>query len=142
VEAEILTHELPTHVSVAQPLLRLGPLRLDVTALVKLASGCLLGAWIWQLHAAPFALRAAGVAAIVVGTLLLVAARPAGQPLEAWVLPLLLYAVRPRLFVWRSRAADHPWASAAAVSVTTDGGWYRLTAIRVGWASRRPEDPV
>ena len=56
-----LSHELPTHLGVSQPLLRLGPIRLDVTTLSKLAVGCLAAAWAWQLHGPPPALRLAGV---------------------------------------------------------------------------------
>ncbi len=129
-------HALPTHLTVSQPLLMLGPLRLDVLALCKLAVGCLLAAWVWQLHGPPAELRLLGVVLVGLVTLLLVTAHPGGLPLEAWVVPLLVFCLRPRLRVWRARTTTHPWVDSApgAVSAEEDGGWYRLAAIQVRWA--------
>jgi len=129
------THTLPTHLTVSQPLLMLGPLRLDVLALCKLAVGCLVAAWAWQLHGPPAELRLLSAVLVGLVTLLLVTAHPGGLPLEAWVVPLLVFCLRPRLRVWRARTTTHPWAAApGAVSAQEDGGWYRLAAIQVRWA--------
>ncbi len=130
------THALPTHLTVSQPLLMLGPLRLDVLALCKLAVGCLVASWLWQLHGPPTELRLLGVVLAGLVTLLLVTAHPGGLPLEAWVVPLLVFSLRPRLRVWRARTTSHPWVAAAPTSAPADntGGWYRLAAIQVRWA--------
>jgi hypothetical protein len=130
-----LTHDLPTHLGVSQPLLRLGPIRLDVTRLAKFGVGCVAAAWVWQLHGPPPGLRLAVVALVVLITLACGAIQPAGQPLEAWLLPLAVYVVRPRLFVWRSRALAHPWAVTGPTAADA-GTQYRLTAIQIRWGTR------
>jgi hypothetical protein len=130
-------HPLPTHVGVAQPLLRLGPLRLDVSAVCKLAVGGLVAARVWDVPGLPLPLRLAGLAVVAGVTLAFTTARPGGRPLEAWVVPIGAYLLRPRLFVWRARGAGHPWrvAEASRSAATGEDGWYRLAAIRVRWAA-------
>jgi hypothetical protein len=128
-----LTHQLPTHLGVSQPLLRWGPLRLDVTALARVGVGCVVAARVWQQPGLPGGLRLGGVALVLVVALVLLVARPGDLPLEAWLLPLLVYALRPRLFVWRSRAPGHPWAVAGPAVNGEAARRYRLTAVQVCW---------
>ena len=128
------THELPTHLGVSQPLLRLGLLRLDVLALAKLGLVCVAGFWVWQLHGPPPEARLAGVAAIGIIAVLFSLIQPADRPLETWLMPALVYRLRPRTFVWRSRGPGHPWAARVRPDADVNSGWYRLTAIQVTWA--------
>jgi hypothetical protein len=133
------THELPTHLGVSQPLLRWGLLRLDVIALAKLGLVAVAAFWVWQLHGPPVELRLAGAALIGVLALAFSLIQPADQPLETWLLPLLVYGLRPRTFVWRSRAPSHPWAAMQGREAEVDSGWYRLASIQVRWPTYEEE---
>jgi hypothetical protein len=133
------THELPTHLGVSQPLLRWGLLRLDVVALAKLGVVAVAAFWVWQLHGPPAELRLAGAALIGVVALAFSLIQPADQPLETWLLPVLVYGLRPRTFVWRSREPGHPWASITGPEAGRQSGWYRLADIQVSWAANHQE---
>jgi hypothetical protein len=85
------------------------------------------------------ALRLAATALIGLIALAFSVIQPADQPLETWLLPVLVYALRPRIFVWRSREPGHPWASVAGPETGMQSGWYRLAAIQVSWAANKQE---
>jgi hypothetical protein len=133
------THDLPTHLGVSQPLLRWGLLRLDVMALAKLGLVAVAAYCVWQLHGPPPELRLAGTALIGLIALAFSLIQPADQPLETWLLPVLVYALRPRTFVWRSRAPGHPWAAVSWPETRMEGGWYRLAEIHVSWVANPQE---
>jgi hypothetical protein len=91
-------YELPTHLQVEDVLIA----GLTARQLVRLMVGASLAYGLWDQTAnLPVLIRLAVTGALALAGLLLALVRPAGRPLDQWLLAALLFAVMPRRRLWR-----------------------------------------
>ena len=117
-------HEVPTHLDVEDKLL----FGLTVRQFLYLVVGSSAAYAIWeQLSAMPTGVRVAAAAACVMLTLAFALLRPAGRPLEEWLVAALFYAATPHRTTWRPAEPDATsWRPANAA-------WHELVPSPV-WA--------
>ena len=96
-------HEIPTHLNVEDKVV----LGLSVRQLLYLLVGSSASYTLWQ-HAvaAGEGVRIALVALSLATTLAFALLRPAGRPLEEWLVALLVFAAAPGRAVWQPREPD------------------------------------
>jgi len=127
-------YELPTHLQVEDTLL----FGLTVRQLLRLVVCASLAYGLWDqtpwLPAPPRIALAAGLALL---GLLLALLQPGGRPLDQWILAALLFALLPRLRLWRRVPEEprtrHPDASGQ--------DWAEL-APEPGWLADQDRTPV
>ena len=90
-------YELPTHLQVEDVLIA----GLTARQLVRLMVGASLAYGLWdQTAALPMLVRLSATVVLAVAGLLLALIRPAGRPLDQWLLAALLFAVSPHKQLW------------------------------------------
>jgi PrgI family protein len=96
-------YELPTHLQVEDVLIA----GLTARQLVRLMVGASLTYGLWdQTAAIPMLVRLSATVVLAVAGLLLALIRPAGRPLDQWLLAALLFAVSPHKQLWRRTPAE------------------------------------
>src|SRR4030081_3974452 len=96
-------YELPTHLQVEDVLIA----GLTARQLVRLMVGASLAYGLWdQTATLPMFVRFSATGVLALAGLLLALIRPAGRPLDQWLIAALLYAVSPHKQLWRRTAAE------------------------------------
>ena len=91
-------YELPTHLQVEDVLIA----GLTARQLVRLMVGASLAYGLWdQTAALPMLVRLSATVVLAFAGLLLALIRPAGRPLDQWLLAALLFAAAPHRQLWR-----------------------------------------
>ncbi len=108
-------HTVPTHLALADTVLSLGYVTLSSRQLLLLLVGGSFATALWA-RTARLATAIGPVGAALHWLLLVLASvlilaltfgEIAGRPLDAWVIVVLAYFARPRLYLWRSMRACH-----------------------------------
>ena len=130
-------HTLPTHLGVHDPVLW----GLDDVQLLKFGTGVLVAAFVLRQAALPSGLRLALSLVALAAAAACALVRIGAHPLDEWLLIVGRYWARPRVLVWGSRPADHPWARAAAATEPTRavGGCF-IRHLRVTWLEPEEDD--
>jgi hypothetical protein len=117
-------YELPTHLQVEDVLIA----GLTTRQLVRLMVGASLAYGLWdQTASLPVLIRLGLTGALALAGLLLALVRPAGRPLDQWLLAALLFAMMPRRRLWRRTLPVFETPRAG-----NDGDWAEL-APRPDW---------
>jgi hypothetical protein len=117
-------YELPTHLQVEDVLIA----GLTARQLVRLMVGASLAYGLWdQTAALPILVRLSATVVLAFAGLLLALIRPAGRPLDQWLVAALLFAVSPRQQLWRRSPPEF-----LRLPVLTTQGWAEL-APRPDW---------
>jgi hypothetical protein len=94
-------YELPTHLQVEDVLIA----GLTARQLVRLMVGASLAYGLWEQTAAlPVPIRLTATVVLAFAGLLLALIRPAGRPLDQWLIAALLFAAAPHRQLWRRSA--------------------------------------
>lgn len=95
-----MRHEIPTHLSVEDTIL--AGMTMRQTLLVTFGGVFAYGGWL-RLHWVVLALRWPLALLPIVFGLAFAFIRPAGRPLEQWLMLRARYALIPKIFTWRRR---------------------------------------
>src|SRR5206468_7816867 len=96
-------YELPTHLHVEDVLIA----GLTARQLVRLMVGASLAYGLWEQTATlPMFIRLSATVVLAFAGLLLALIRPAGRPLDQWLVAALLFAVSPHKQLWRRTRPD------------------------------------
>lgn len=117
-------HEVPTHLNVEDKVV----FGLTARQFLYIIVGSSTSYTLWQQTLVfPDPLRVLVVGLSILNTLAFALLRPAGRPLEEWMLAALVYAATPRQATWQVRE-PHPldWRP-------TGAGWQELTP-NLSWA--------
>ena len=126
-------YELPTHLQVEDVLIA----GLTARQLVRLMVGASLAYGLWdQTAALPMLARLSATVVLAFAGLLLALIRPAGRPLDQWLLAALLFAVSPHKQLWRRTSAEF-----LCLRATRTQGWAEL-APRPDWIDSGHEESV
>ncbi len=126
-------YELPTHLQVEDVLIA----GLTARQLVRLMVGASLAYGLWdQTAALPMLVRLSATVVLAFAGLLLALIRPAGRPLDQWLLAALLFAVSPHKQLWRRTPAEF-----LRLRATRTQGWAEL-APRPDWIDSGDEESV
>ena len=117
-------HEVPTHLNVEDKVV----FGLTVRQFLYLLVGSSTSYTLWQqMVVLPDPLRVLVVGLSVLHTLAFALVRPAGRPLEEWMVAALVYVATPRQATWQVREPDPTdWRP-------TGGRWQELTPD-LSWA--------
>jgi PrgI family protein len=117
-------HEVPTHLNVEDKVV----FGLSVRQFLQMLVGSSASYTLWEQTAMlPDPLRVGLVTLSACGTVMFALLRPAGRPLEEWLVAALVYAGAPRRSTWRPAEPDAAdWRPAAAA-------WQELTPS-LSWA--------
>ncbi|HEV7663548.1 MAG TPA: PrgI family protein [Chloroflexota bacterium] len=119
-------YELPTHLQVEDVLIA----GLTARQLVRLMVGASVAYGLWdQTATLPILVRLSATGVLVVAGLLLALIRPAGRPLDQWLIAALLFAAAPRRQLWRRSTPDFLYLPPSEAQ-----GWAEL-APRPDWIS-------
>jgi len=126
-------YELPTHLQVEDVLIA----GLTARQLVRLLVGASLAYGLWDQTASfPVFIRLSATVVLAFAGLLLALIRPAGRPLDQWLVAALLFAVSPHKQLWHRSAPEF-----LRLSVPATQGWVEL-APRPHWIDSVDEDSV
>ena len=119
-------YELPTHLQVEDVLIA----GLTARQLVRLMVGASLAYGLWdQTATLPMFVRLSATGVLAVAGLLLALIRPAGRPLDQWLIAALLFAAAPHRQLWRRSTPDF-----LCLPPSETQGWAEL-APRPDWIS-------
>jgi hypothetical protein len=110
-------HTIPTHLATVDTVLSLGTLALSSRQLLWLLVGGSLGATLWirtgwlggWLPPLGLLLHGLLLLALLICILALTFGQVQGRSLESWLLVIVLYLGRPRLWLWRSLRRQPAW---------------------------------
>lgn len=112
-----LVHEVPTHLNVEDTLI----FGLTPRQLVRVSIGATLAYAAWdQGPALPDELRLGLAAVLATFGLIVGLLKPAGRPLDQWILAALLFFVLPRRKVWRRLTESCVWDEPASTPDWTE----------------------
>ena len=124
-------YELPTHLQVEDVLIA----GLTARQLVRLMVAASLAYGLWDQTATfPVFIRLSATVVLAFAGLLLALIRPAGRPLDQWLIAALLYAVSPHKQLWRRTAPEFLCLRASRTQ-----GWAEL-APRPDWIDSGDEE--
>jgi hypothetical protein len=116
---DVQRHEIPTHLDVEDKLL----LGLTVRQVLIILLGCAIGYSLWHALGTahwPTLLRFLLSVIPALVAVVLAVLKPAGRPLELWVIIWLRYQAQPHIYTWRPVAEERPDTLAASDAAGSD----------------------